>query len=148
MERAKTHEVGAAFLELHVLAHDVDHIDAGQQLLDERLGDGHRGIFADVWAGLGLAVSPQARPSMCSWTTVDRFVPRDDADPVIASEARQSTRSWTTVDGFVPRDDADPVIAREARQSMDRFVIGDHHCSASKGASALPTMKPISQETP
>ncbi len=48
VKRAQAHEVGAAFLELHVLAHDVDHVDAGQQLLDERLGDGHkRAIFAD-----------------------------------------------------------------------------------------------------
>ncbi len=44
------------------------------------------------------------------WTTVDRFVPRDDAMPVIASAARQSMRLWTAVDRFVPRDDAIPVI--------------------------------------
>jgi hypothetical protein len=48
---AQAHEVGAAFLELHVFAHDFDHVDAGQQLLDERLGDGHGLIFADLgWA--------------------------------------------------------------------------------------------------
>jgi hypothetical protein len=58
VKRAQAHEVGAAFLELHVLAHDVDHVDAGQQLLDERLGDGHRGIFADV-AGCPALVSGQ-----------------------------------------------------------------------------------------
>jgi hypothetical protein len=58
VKRAQAHEVGAAFLELHVLAHDVDDVDTGQQLLDERLGDGHkRAIFADkdgsFRAGLG-----------------------------------------------------------------------------------------------
>jgi hypothetical protein len=56
MEGAQAHEVGAAFLELHVLAHDVDHVDAGQQLLDERLGDGHRGIFAEVKLGMDVRV--------------------------------------------------------------------------------------------
>jgi hypothetical protein len=49
MERAQAHEIGATFLQLHVLTHNVDHVDAGQQLLDERLGDGHKGaIFADA----------------------------------------------------------------------------------------------------
>jgi hypothetical protein len=47
MKGAKAHEIGAAFLELHVFAHDLDHVDARQQLLNERLGDGHRAIFAD-----------------------------------------------------------------------------------------------------
>jgi hypothetical protein len=58
MERAQAHEVDAAFLELHILAHDVDHVDAGQQLLDERLGDGHLAIFTDK-TGLPGAVSGQ-----------------------------------------------------------------------------------------
>ena len=35
VERAQAHEVGAAFSELDVAAHDVDHVDAGQKLLDE-----------------------------------------------------------------------------------------------------------------
>ena len=38
---AQPHEVGPAFLELHVASHDIDHVDAGQQLLDERLGNRH-----------------------------------------------------------------------------------------------------------
>jgi fatty-acyl-CoA synthase len=56
---------------------------------------------------------------------MDRFVPRDDAVPVIANAAQPSMRLWTMVDRFVLRDDADLVMA-----------------------SALPTMKPTSQETP
>jgi hypothetical protein len=47
MKRAQAHEIRAAFLELHVFAHDFDHVDARQQLLNERLGDGHGAIFAD-----------------------------------------------------------------------------------------------------
>ena len=40
MEGAQSHVVRAAFLQLHVAADDFDHVGAGQQLLDERLGDG------------------------------------------------------------------------------------------------------------
>jgi hypothetical protein len=85
-----------------------------------------------------IVIASAARQSMRLWTTVDRFVPRDDAVPaiasaarqkiVIASAARQSMRLWTTVDRFMPRDDAVPVIASEARQSMDGFVLGDDGC--------------------
>ena len=57
MKRAQAHEVSAAFLELHILAHDVDHVDAGQQLLDERLGDGHWGIFTDLKVGMDVGKS-------------------------------------------------------------------------------------------
>ena len=41
MKWAQAHEIGAAFFELHVAAHDVDHVDARKQLLDERLRNGH-----------------------------------------------------------------------------------------------------------
>ncbi len=35
MEGAQPHEVGAAFFQLHIAADHVDHVDAGQQLLDK-----------------------------------------------------------------------------------------------------------------
>ena len=41
VERAQAHEVGAALPELHVASHDIDHVDAREQFLDERLGNGH-----------------------------------------------------------------------------------------------------------
>jgi fatty-acyl-CoA synthase len=41
VERAQPHEVGAAFLQLDVPAHDVDHVDAVEQFLDERLRYGN-----------------------------------------------------------------------------------------------------------
>ena len=41
MKGAQAHEVGAAFFELHVAAHDLDHVSAGDELLDECLGYGH-----------------------------------------------------------------------------------------------------------
>ena len=41
MERAKPHEIGPAFLQLHVAADDVDHVSACQQLLNKGLGNGH-----------------------------------------------------------------------------------------------------------
>ena len=35
MERAQAHEIGAALFELHIAAHDIDHVDTGEQLLDK-----------------------------------------------------------------------------------------------------------------
>jgi hypothetical protein len=35
---AQPHEVGAALFELHIAAHDIDHVDAREQLLDEKTG--------------------------------------------------------------------------------------------------------------
>ena len=49
VEGAQPHEVGAAFFELHVATHHIDDIDAGQQLLDEGLGNGH-GRYCPVCA--------------------------------------------------------------------------------------------------
>jgi hypothetical protein len=46
---------------------------------------------------------------------------RAAAMPVIASAARQSMRLWTTVDRFVPRDDAIPVIVSCAMPVMTPF---------------------------
>ena len=46
MKRAQAHEIGAALFELHIAAHDIDHVDAGKQLLDKRLGNGHGAYFA------------------------------------------------------------------------------------------------------
>ena len=48
VKRAQAHVVGAPLFELHVAAHDLHHIRAGDQFLDEGLGDGHRYIFAGV----------------------------------------------------------------------------------------------------
>jgi hypothetical protein len=42
---------------------------------------------------------------------MDRFVPRDDCEFVIASDA-------SAMDRFVPRADGEFVIASEARQSL------------------------------
>ncbi len=41
VEGAQPHEVGAALLELHIAADDLHHVGAGEQFLDEGLGDGH-----------------------------------------------------------------------------------------------------------
>ena len=41
MKGAQAHEVGAAFFELHVAAHDFDHVGARDEFLDECLRDGH-----------------------------------------------------------------------------------------------------------
>ena len=41
MKWAKPHEIGPAFLQLHVTADDVDHVSACQQLLNKGLGNGH-----------------------------------------------------------------------------------------------------------
>ena len=46
MKWAQAHEIGAAFFELHVAAHDIDDVDTGQKLLDEGLGNGHGAYFA------------------------------------------------------------------------------------------------------
>ena len=35
MKRAQAHEVGAAFFQLHMASHHLDHIDAGEEFLDE-----------------------------------------------------------------------------------------------------------------
>jgi hypothetical protein len=45
VEGAQPHEIGSALLQLHVAADDFHYVGAGQQLLDERLGDGHRCVF-------------------------------------------------------------------------------------------------------
>ena len=39
MERAQTHQIGAALLQLHIIAHHVDDVDAVQQVLNEGLWD-------------------------------------------------------------------------------------------------------------
>ena len=44
---AQPHEIGAALFELHVAAHDIHHVNAREQFLDERLGDRHPGILND-----------------------------------------------------------------------------------------------------
>ena len=41
VEGAQPHEVGAALLERDIAAHHLDHVHAGEQFLDERLGDRH-----------------------------------------------------------------------------------------------------------
>ena len=41
VERTQAHEVGAAFFELDIAAHHLDHVNAGEKFLDEGLGDGH-----------------------------------------------------------------------------------------------------------
>lgn len=47
MKGAQPHEIGATLLELHIAAHDVHHVNAREQFLDERLGDRHPGILND-----------------------------------------------------------------------------------------------------
>ena len=41
MKGAQPHVVGAALFELDVLAHHLDHVDAGKQFAQKRLGNGH-----------------------------------------------------------------------------------------------------------
>jgi hypothetical protein len=41
VEGAQPHVIGAALLQLHVPADDLHHVGPREQLLDERLGDGH-----------------------------------------------------------------------------------------------------------
>ena len=41
MKGAQPHKIRAAFFQLHMPPHDVDHIRAGDELLDEAVGDGH-----------------------------------------------------------------------------------------------------------
>ena len=58
---AQPHEVGAPFFELHIAAHDIDHVDAREQLLDERLGDRHARIFPHGWPRQS-GYKPKTRP--------------------------------------------------------------------------------------
>ena len=46
VERAQPHEIGTAFFQLHIAADQLDDVGAVNQLLDKRLGNGHRRIFA------------------------------------------------------------------------------------------------------
>ncbi len=39
MKGTQTHEVCATFLELNVLAHDIDYVNTGEQILNEGLGN-------------------------------------------------------------------------------------------------------------
>ena len=48
VKRAQAHEVGAALFELHIAAHDLHHIGARDEFLDEALGDGHRAIVGSL----------------------------------------------------------------------------------------------------
>ena len=41
MKGAQAHKVGAAFFELHIAAHDFNHVSARDQLLDKCLRYGH-----------------------------------------------------------------------------------------------------------
>ena len=41
VERAQAHEVGAALFQLNITPDDVHHVGAGQEFLNECLGDGH-----------------------------------------------------------------------------------------------------------
>ena len=45
MKRAQTHEVGAAFFQLHMPANDVHHIGTRQQFLNKSLRDRHTSIL-------------------------------------------------------------------------------------------------------
>ena len=44
MERAQPHEIGAPFFELHVAAHNLHHVRAGEEFLEKALRDGHKVI--------------------------------------------------------------------------------------------------------
>ena len=39
MKRAESAKIGAAFFELDIAAHHLDHVNAGEKFLDEGLGD-------------------------------------------------------------------------------------------------------------
>ena len=45
VKRAQAHEIGPALFERYMTADDLDHVGAGDQFLDERLGNGHRAIL-------------------------------------------------------------------------------------------------------
>ena len=61
MEWAKTHVTRAAFLELHVAAHDLDYVGTLQQFLDEGLGNGHGAILTDRSSRAGLVAASAQR---------------------------------------------------------------------------------------
>ena len=65
MEWAQAHEVGAAFFQRHIATHHVDDINAGKQLLEKRLGDGHRPYCAP-W-GLTAAAGAVSEARAMRW---------------------------------------------------------------------------------
>ena len=90
MERTQTHEVGAAFFELHIAAHDFNDVSSRDEFLYESLRNGH-----GRYCGSGLDSLSNAFTTRVCLTRPDKWVPKETFNSL--QEARPTLDQRRTV---------------------------------------------------